>query len=174
MNSFLGCAALDVGDIGAQDLTEVLHGIAPVGAGENPRMHDSAQGRSIRGAGKIVIHGAWDLCGREAVAKPGQQADQLVGRQQVEQHQRVGLLGRLVVVHAVALGFQDPVESLDVSVSVPIVIPIQFRQFRIALELADHAVVEWNEHASAHVVPLVALLRCQPELFDQMAAIGQR
>src|SRR5271156_4938089 len=67
-----------------------------------------------------------------AVAESAEQAQQLFRRQQVEQHQRIGLLGRLVIIHTVVFGFQDAVESLNVSVPLAIVLPIQFREVRIA------------------------------------------
>ncbi len=58
--------------------------------------------------------------------------------------------------------------------SLPIVLPIQFRQFRIALELTDHIVVEGDEHAPADVIPSIALLRCQADLPDEIEPIPQR
>lgn len=64
-------------------------------------MDDRAECPSIRGAREVVIDGLRDLLRREVVAEPAEQAQQLFRRQQVEQHQRVGLLGRLVVIHTV-------------------------------------------------------------------------
>jgi hypothetical protein len=42
---------------------------------------------------------------------------QLLGREQVEQHQNVGLLRGLVPVRRVALGLEQPVQALDVAIA---------------------------------------------------------
>ena len=55
--------------------------------------------------------------GAQPVAEAVEQLAQLVGGQQVEQHQHVGLLGDLVVVDGVALGLEDAVEPADVAVA---------------------------------------------------------
>ncbi len=77
----------------------------------------------------------------------------------------VGLLGCLVVVRC-RPRLQDPVGRLGCFPVGADSDPNPVSPGSRPTELADHAVVEWNGHASAHVVPLVALLRCQPELFD--------
>ena len=103
-------------DVGLQHLLEELHRPVAVGPGQHPGVHDAAERRPVRGAGQVVVDHLRDLFGREAIAEPVEQLTQLVGRQQVEQHQRVGLLGRLVAVDVVVLGLQDAVQPLDVAV----------------------------------------------------------
>ena len=137
-------------------------------------MDDRAQSRPVRGARQVVVDGFGDLLWREAVAEPAEQRQQLFRGEQIEQHQGVGLLGRLVVVDAVVLGLEDAVEPLDVAVPLPIAFPIKFGQFGIALELADHPVVEGNEHAPCHVPPPIQLLGPHIQARGQVQAVAQR
>ena len=61
----------------------------------------------------------------ERVAEPVEDLPHLVGRQQVEDHEHVGLLGELVAVRRIALGLEDPVEPLDVAVALLVVEPVE-------------------------------------------------
>jgi hypothetical protein len=137
-------------------------------------MDDRAERRSVRRSRQVVLDRLRNLLRRQAVAEPAEQAQQLLRRQQVEQHERIGLLGRLVVVHAVVFGFQDAIESLDVPVSLPVALPIQFVQFRIAFELADHLVVEGDEHPPRQVIPPIELVGRQIDFPDQIQPVTQR
>ena len=94
-------------------------------------------------------------------------------RHQIEQHERVGLLGRLVPVHVVVLGFQDAVEPLDVAVLAAEAVPIQFCQFAVALELADDPVVERHVHPSADFLPVGQLVAAQPQRLQQVQPVRQ-
>ena len=137
-------------------------------------MHDAAERGSVRGAGQVVVHHRRYLFGQEAVAEPVEQLPQLGRRQKVEQHQRVGLLGRLVAVHVVVLRLQDAVEALDVAVLAAEAVPIQVRQLAITLELADDAVVERDVHPAADVVPVGQFGTVQPQCFQQVQPVRQR
>ena len=126
------------------------------------------------GSGQVVVHHFRYLIGPEAIAEPVEQLAQLGRRQQVEQHERVGLLGRLVAVDVVVLRLQDAVQPLDVAVLAAKAVPIQFRQFAIALELADDAVVERNVHPPADLLPVRQLGAVQPERLHQVQPVRQR
>ena len=108
------------------------------------------------------------------VVEPIKQLAQLIRRQQIQQHQRVGLLGGLVPVDVVVLGFEDAVEALNVAVPLPVGVPIQFGQFVVTLELADHAVVERNEHPPADVDPSAQVPRRSARAFRAGPAGWQR
>ena len=95
----------------------------------------------MAGPRQVVLDGARDRLRRQRVAEAPEQLAQLVGGQQVEQHQHVGLLGDLVVIHRAAFGLEDPVEPLDVTVASAIFLPVDLRQVAVTLELADHAVL---------------------------------
>ena len=58
----------------------------------------------------VVLDGLRDLSRGEVVSEPCRTARAVLGGQQVEQHQRVGLLGCLVAVDIVVLGFENAVE----------------------------------------------------------------
>ena len=68
------------------------------------------------GAGLVVLDAAGDELVVVVVSEPLEQLGELVGREQVEEHHHVGLLGELVAVRAVALGLEDAIEALDVAV----------------------------------------------------------
>ena len=96
--------------------------------------------------------------------------------EQVEQHDRVGLLGQHVAVGIVSLGAQDPVQPLDPAVLRAVRVPVELGKLLVALELADDAVaVERDEHLAAHLVPRSDLVGRQPEPVRQRlaAALGQ-
>jgi hypothetical protein len=96
-------------------------------------------------------------------------------RQQVEDHQHVGLLGHLVAVRRVALRLQDPVEPLDVAVALLVVEPVELLEAVVAVELADDTVVvEADAHPAADVVPAVQLVGGQAELIPQLPRLVVR
>ena len=65
----------------------------------------------------VVLEVAVDQVLVVVVAKPFQEPSELFGRQQVEQHDDVGLLRDLVAVRAVPLGLQDAIQPVDITVS---------------------------------------------------------
>ena len=92
--------------------------------------------------------------GRVLVTETLQEPFELVlGEEEEEQH-GVGLLGQLVPVRVVPLGAQDTVETLDVAVLLTVVVPVEFLEVLVALELADKPVaMERHEHLAAHLIP---------------------
>ena len=72
------------------------------------------------------------------------------------------------------LRLQDAVQPLDVAVLPAKAVPIQFRQFAVALELADDAVVERDVHPPADVIPVRQFGTVQSERFHQVQAVRQR
>lgn len=82
---------------------------------------------------QVVVDGQRNLLGGEAVAHPGEQFAQLVGGEQIEQHQHVGLLGGLVAGDAVVVRLQDPVQALNVAVPLTQSVPVQLLEIGIAL-----------------------------------------
>ena len=109
----------------------------------------------MRGAGVVVLDVPAHGVRAELVPEPLEQLAELLLGEQEEEHDRVGLLGQLVAVRVVALGPQDPVQSLDPAV-VPLAVPVpvELRELLVSLELADDAVaVERHEHLAAHLRP---------------------
>ena len=133
---------------------EPLPGALRVEPGENAGVGDEAQRRAVRGALVVVGDVLAPPC-RDAivVAQPLEQPPQLIGREQEEQHHRVGLLGELVAVRVVALGAQDPVQPLDVPVLRSVGVPVEFFEILVALELTDNAVAVERERTSAGSCP---------------------
>ena len=100
---------------------------------------------------------------------------QLFVGEQVEEHDRVGLLGQHVAVGIVSLGAQDPVEPLDPAVLRSVGVPVELGKLLVALELADDAVVvERHEHFVAHLVPAGDLGFREPEAVGQCLAATLR
>ena len=122
-----------------------------------------------------MLDGAGDRLGREVVAQLAQQGPQLVGGQQEEQHEHVGLLGHLVVVDGTALRLQDPVQALEIAMAVSVVRPVQIGEFAVTRELADHSVLgDRNRHPPADVLPPQLLDRVEVERLDQLGAADGR
>ncbi len=166
-----GGAALDVEDVAAQRLGKIAHGPLPVRAGQHPRMHHSAQGGSVGGAGQVVLDGPRDNAGPPPVAQVREQVAELVGGQQVEEHEHVGLLGCLVAVRGVVLGLEDAIKPAQVTELLAIGIPVEFLKMPVALELADNAaLVERHEELAGDLLPAVDLIRLQPELIGELDA----
>ncbi len=117
---------------------------------------------------QVIVDRVSDHVVGQLIAQPLEQRAQLFGREQVEEHEHVGLLGDLVGVRRVPLRFQDPIEAMDDAVAFAIPLPVELFELLVALELADHAVaVEHDEHLAAHVVPSVKLLLVERELGPQ-------
>lgn len=108
---------MDVGDVGLEHLLEELHRTAAVAPGQHPRVHDTAQCRAMRRPRNVVVDHLRDLIAGEVVVEPVEQLAQLLGRQQVQQHQRVRLLRGLVPIDVVVLCFQNAVQALNVAVA---------------------------------------------------------
>ena len=165
VDTLLGRAALDVADVALQRHDEPLPRALGIERGEDRGVRDEAQRRAMRGPRVVVVDGLARGVGPVLVAEPLEQTPQLVVGEQVEQHDRVGLLGQLVAVGIVSLGAQDPVEPLDVAVLRPVGVPVELRELLVALELADDAVVvERHEHLAAHLLPAGDLVVGEPEL----------
>ena len=108
--------------------------------GEDPAVDEAAEGGAVAGAAA----GSSRRCAApglvvQAVPQPAEELLELAGREEVAEHEHVGLLGGLVAVDRVALGLQDPVEAADVAVPVPVGVPVQFGEVAVAVELADDA-----------------------------------
>jgi hypothetical protein len=109
----------------------------------------------VRRAREIVVDVARDRVRRQLVPETFEQLAELVGRQEVEQHQHVSLLRDLVAVGSVLLGLEDAIQSVDVAVPGVVVLPVELAEILVALELADDAVVMGDEHRAADVLPAV-------------------
>jgi hypothetical protein len=94
-----------------------------------------------------------------------EQPAQLLGREEVEKHQDVGLLGDLVAIGRVVLGFQHPVEPLDAVVSLPVSLRIELLQLLVAFELAYDAIpVKRDLELAGNLVPVRQLVLVDAEL----------
>ncbi len=119
---------------------------------------------------QVVVDGRRDGRFVEVVPQPVEDGLQLVCGQQVEQHQDVGLLGRLVGVGAEVLLLEDAVETGDVTVSPAVEIPVQLGERLVSLELADHPVLVANDpHLVAHVLPEGQFRVVERQLLSQLA-----
>src|SRR5690606_41564207 len=102
-----------------------------------------------------------------------EQPGQLIRREKVEEHEHVGLLGKLVAVRVVPFRFQDPVQALDVAVTGSVARPIELEQEVVALELADDAiVVEANADLARDPAPPLDLLLGSLDAFADHVAPG--
>jgi hypothetical protein len=105
----------------------------------------------------------------------GEQLTELRRRQQIEQHEDVGLLRRLVAVHAVVLALEDAVEPLDVAVPLTQTLPVELLETLVALELADQAIaMERNEHPRRDVSPPVEVVGAQLQPIHQLVTALRR
>ncbi len=77
---------------------------------------------AVRRAAVVVGDVARDGVAVERIAQTREQLAQLLGGKQIEQHQHVGLLRKLVAVRAVILRFEDELEALDVAVAGAVVL----------------------------------------------------
>jgi hypothetical protein len=85
------------------------------------------------------------------------------------------LLGDLVPVRAVTLGFEHPVQPPDVAVLVPVALPVELPQVFVALELGEHAVgVEDDPHLPADLAPPVQFLVADRQLVGQLLPVVRR
>ena len=67
----------------------------------------------------MILDVPQDHVGVEGVAEAVEDVPDLFAAEEVEDHERVGLLGDLVVVRILALGLEDAVEALEVAVFFP-------------------------------------------------------
>jgi hypothetical protein len=107
------------------------------------------------------------------VAEAGEQVAQLLGGQQVEQHEDVGLLADLVAVRCVPFGGEDEVEPADVAVAVGVAGEIEGLQGVVAVELADDAVVvEGHVHAAGDLAPALQLSGVDAQAGRKVATVA--
>ena len=113
----------------------------------------------MRGALVVVVDVALNAVAVDLVAEAFEDRLQFVVREQVEQHQDVGLFRQLVAIRRIALGLENTIESLDVGVLLGVPDPIKLFEISVPVELADDAViVEGNLQLSADLVPPDELL----------------
>ena len=114
--------------VALQRLRVVGHRARPVRARQHPRMHDAGQRGAVGRAAVVVSDVARDGVVLERIPEASEQRAQLVGGEEIEQHQHVGLLRGLVAVRAVMLRLEDEIEALDVAVPLAVVFPIELRE----------------------------------------------
>ena len=92
----------------------------------------------------------------ERIAQTLEQFAYFFGGEQVEQHQTVRLLRELVAVCAVVLRLEDQIETLNIAVPFPVVVPVEFTELFVALKLADDSVVMKRYiHPATDIAPSV-------------------
>ncbi len=112
------------------------------------------------------------LLGIEGVAQAVEQAGELLGGQQVEEHQHVGLLRSLVAVGGVALRLQNAVETMDIAVLLLVPLPVEFLQGLVPLELADDPLaMEGDQKLPADRLPPVQLVPGEDQLLPKLLAV---
>src|SRR5262245_49537318 len=120
MDAFRRRAALYVADVALERDQVPVPGCGEVGTREGPGVRHKAQGRAMRGA-PVVVGEVLPRGGRsERVAQALEDPPQLVLREKIEEENGVSLLGHLVAIRLIARGFQDPIQSLDVAVPLPV------------------------------------------------------
>src|SRR5207344_1647066 len=122
----------------------------------------------VRGPGEVVLDGLPDRVPAKPIPEPPEQGAQFVRGQQVKEHEYVGLLGDLEGVGRQTFGLEDPVETLNVAIATAVVLPVELGQVRVALELADDAVVKGDEDLACHLFPARALLLSQSQRLGQL------
>src|SRR5690606_13114611 len=69
---------------------------------------------------------------------------------------------------------QYPVQAPDVPVAPAVALPVEFRQVRVPVELADDAVVPGHVQGAGHLLPAVQLGRVQARPLVELTAPGFR
>ncbi|GGA28648.1 hypothetical protein GCM10011333_34200 [Sediminivirga luteola] len=135
-------------------------------------MDDAAQGRPVAGAVEVVADCAWDRVGRQTVPQALEDPTEFFGGKQIEQHEDIGLLRKLVPVRRVTFGLQDEVQAADVGMPGAIVLPVELFQRFIAFELADDAVGQpRHPQSAADPVPAPRLSIGQAQTGPEVAAV---
>ncbi len=98
MNPFWSRSALDVGHVAEEGVAEEIPGPFAIESGQDPRIHDAAEGRTVRRAPVVVLDGSADRVAVQLVAERLEDVLQLLSGQQEEEHQHVGLLRELVSI----------------------------------------------------------------------------
>src|SRR5664280_3843693 len=70
VDSFGRGAALGVVQVATQGIFEECPRTLTIGAGQDPGMHNSAEGGSVRGPPQVIVDGSWDGVGFEGIAEP--------------------------------------------------------------------------------------------------------
>jgi hypothetical protein len=122
----------------------------------------------MRRPGHVVIDIAGNHVGMEWIIEVVEQITQFLAGEQIEQHQGVGLLARLISVGRVALRLENAVQSLNVSVLSSIPVPVELSQVLVSLELTEDAIaMEGDKQPAAHLIPTVHLLVVELQLPGQ-------
>ena len=125
----------------------------------------------------VVVDVARDRLRLERIPQTLEHGGELLGGEQVEQHQHIGLLGGLVPIRRVAFGLEDAVQAMDVAVALTVAGPVELGQRLVALELADEAVgVKDHAQPAADLVPVRQLGVGQGQALAQLEAalLGQQ
>ena len=163
VDALLRGAALRVGQVRLEGLREQVPRAVRVRAGRHPRVHQAGERGAVRRAGLVVGDHPLERLLRQLVAHAAQDPVQLLGGEQVAEHEGVGLLGELVAVGGVALGLQDQVHAADVPVLGAVGLPVELEQVLVALELGEDAgllalLEERHGQTGADLLPALDLL----------------
>src|SRR5665213_1148886 len=86
---------------------------------------------------RVVPDRLSDHRGCEVIAERLEYLSELFGREQIEEHERVGLLANLVAPHRVTFGIEDQLEATDVAVASPVCVEIDGFQSLVPVKLRD-------------------------------------
>src|SRR5690606_856724 len=155
VHAFPGRALLDIGADALHGFGAILPRAWAVRSRKYPGMDHAGQGRAVRRATVVVVDVARYRLGCQVVSEAAEELAKLVGGKDVEQHENVGLLRRLVSIGAVVLRFEYELQALYVAVAHAVTLPVELLQPLVAFELADDAVtMERQVHSATHVVPV--------------------
>jgi hypothetical protein len=108
----------------------------------------------MRSPPQVVTHVAQNGFVGKGIAQLLEYGPQLIGGEEIEQHQDICLFGDFMSIWGVLFGLENAVEPLDIAVFLSIAFPIELFEILIALELADDPITMDNEvHPARHVVP---------------------
>ena len=118
---------------------------------------------------QIVVKIAGQVIFRQFIAQGFQEAVDRVPVEVVIGHQHVGLLGHLVFIGRFAFSLQEAVHTVDVTVFVAVMVPVQLLQVEIPFVLGDDALPgDLQVEVMDHLFPSADFRRLQAGLFHQL------
>ena len=109
MHAFCGTAIGNITQINSERLAEEPPGLFGLQRGAGACTHHFGKTRLVGDMRKVVVQRALDQVLIDRITEPLDHAVQNVGREQMQQHQPVGLLGQLIAIRGVAALFEHPV-----------------------------------------------------------------
>src|SRR6056297_1533440 len=109
-----------------------------VGTAQHPGEHQSTETGAMGGPFGVIVNVAGNHSALKSILKPVKYFLQFLRREEVEEHEHIGLFAGLVANNRIPFAFQNAVQTHITAMLAVIGLPVQLLQLVISFKLTDN------------------------------------